>query len=213
MRGRADPGGDPTTEGRFVDSAVASFLAPPRGTVAVLADAVRVVGLLTFLVAIPAWGGVGASVFALALLGLVAPRFLGARPGIDLAIGLTVFIAAVSNVFDLYVRFTWWDIPVHLITTGVLTLLVVLAADRAGVVFDRRRWALGALSLAIGLALSALWEMGEWAGYTFVDSGIYVGYDDTVLDMVAGGIGSVIAAALVAPALDRSRWRPVTTGS
>ncbi|MET0590095.1 MAG: hypothetical protein ABWZ77_02870 [Naasia sp.] len=190
---------------RFVDSAVAAFLRPPVGPAAIAADAIRVIGLLSLMAAIIAWNGVSAAVFSLALLGQVAPRFLDARPGVDLAIGLGVYVSAASNVVDLYTRVTWWDIPVHIATTGLLALLIVLAADRSGVVFDRRRAPVTALVVTIGLALSALWEMGEWAGHTYIDPAIYVGYDDTVIDMIAGGLGSALAASVAPWALRRPR--------
>lgn len=195
----------PGDRAHFLDRAVADFLRPPRDVVAFAADVVRTIGLVSLVIAVVAWEGVSAAVFSLALLGMVAPRFLGARPSVDLAVGAGVYIAAVSNVLDLYRRIPWWDVPVHVVTTGLLSLLIVLAADRSGVAFDRRLAPLAALVVTVGLALSALWEMGEWAGHTYVDEGIIVGYDDTVLDMMAGGLGALVATLFVSAALRRPR--------
>lgn len=190
----------------FAGLAGLTFLQPPRGITAVLADAVRVIGLLTFLFSVFAWTGVTSAMFALALLGLVAPRGLGARPGLDLAIGITTLVSAASNRLDLYERLPWWDIPAHLVTTAALAALVILLADRAGVMVDRRPLPLGFLSLTVGLALSALWELGEWAGQTWLDPGILTGYADTIGDMAVGGLGALLVAPLMPMLLARSRW-------
>nr|WP_228494945.1 hypothetical protein [Clavibacter sp. VKM Ac-2873] len=190
----------------FAADAARTFLQPPRGITAVIADAVRVIGLLTFLFSAFAWTGVTSAMFALALLGLVAPRFLGARPGLDLAIGITTLVSAASNRLDLYARLPWWDVPAHLVTTAALAALVILLADRAGVMVDRRPLPLGILALTVGLALSALWELGEWAGQAWLDPAILTGYSDTIGDMAVGGLGALLIAPLMPMLLARSRW-------
>jgi hypothetical protein len=190
----------------FADTAGRTFLQPPRGATAILADVVRVIGFLTFLFSVFAWTGTTSAMFALALLGLVAPRSLGARPGLDLAIGITTLVSAASNRLDLYELLPWWDIPAHLVTTAALAALVILLADRAGVVVDRRPLPLGILSLTVGLALSALWELGEWAGQAWLDPEILTGYSDTIGDMAVGGLGALLVAPLMPMLLARSRW-------
>nr|WP_216841419.1 hypothetical protein [Clavibacter michiganensis] len=190
----------------FAADAARAFLQPPHGITAVLADVVRVIGLATFLFSVFAWTGTTSAMFALALLGLVAPRFLGARPGLDLGIGITTLVSAASNRLDLYEALPWWDIPAHLVTTAALAALVILLADRAGVVVDRRPLPLGILSLTVGLALSALWELGEWAGQAWLDPAILTGYDDTIGDMAVGGLGALVIAPLMPMLLARSRW-------
>ncbi len=197
----------PGSRGTFTERAVADFLRPPQGPTAYAADIARTIGLVSLLIAVLAWDGMTAAVLSLALLGQVALRFLGARPSVDLTVGVGVYVAAVSNVADLYGRIPWWDIPVHFATTGLLTILILLAADRGGIAFDRRPPPSAALAVTVGLALSALWEMGEWAGHTYIDPGIMVGYDDTVTDMIAGGLGALVASLFVTAALRRGRAR------
>ncbi|AWF97302.1 hypothetical protein [Clavibacter michiganensis] len=196
----------PADVAAFAGLAGLTFLRPPRGVTAVLADVVRVIGLLTFLFSVFAWTGTTSAMFALALLGLVAPRGLGARPGLDLGIGITTLVSAASNRLDLYETLPWWDIPAHLVTTAALAALVILLADRAGVVVDRRSLPLGFLALTVGLALSALWELGEWAGQAWLDPEILTGYSDTIGDMAVGGLGALLMAPLMPMLLARSRW-------
>ncbi|WP_418606141.1 hypothetical protein [Georgenia sp. SUBG003] len=51
------------------------------------------------------------------------------------------------------------------------------------------------VALAVGLALAVVWELGEWAGHTYLDPAIFVSYDDTIGDLAAGGAGAAVAGA------------------
>jgi hypothetical protein len=39
--------------------------------------------------------------------------------------------------------------------------------------------------------------MVEWLGKTYVSSSIFVAYDDTIGDMAVGGLGALVAGALL----------------
>jgi hypothetical protein len=54
------------------------------------------------------------------------------------------------------------------------------------------------LTPLIGLAISALWEMVEWAGWRFISDDIYVAYQDSIGDMAVGGLGAVLGGLLLA---------------
>ncbi|THG29348.1 hypothetical protein [Naasia lichenicola] len=184
----------------------ATFLQKPESTLEWTADVLRIVGLLSLVVGVIGWGALAGAVLALALLGLVVPRFLGLRAGIDVAVGVAVLVAAWASVLDLYRAAPWIDIPIHFTLNGLLALLVVVAALRAGVELDRRTPALVIQTLTVGLALAALWEMGEWGGHQLSET-VLVGYDDSILDMAVGGAGAGAAALLVPIALKRDRWQ------
>ena len=138
-----------------------------------------------------------------ALSALMLPRMLGMRAWFDTASGVTVLAAAWSNVFDLYAVISRWDLVVHFACTTVLTILAAEILTRAGVVgitASARPRARTPLVLAplIALALSAVWEMIEWFGSVYISDQIHVGYQDTIGDMVLGGIGGAVAGALLA---------------
>ena len=38
-----------------------------------------------------------------------------------------------------------------------------------------------------------MWEFVEWVGYRFITDAIFVTYDDTIGDMMAGGFGALVA--------------------
>ncbi|MFG6477008.1 hypothetical protein ACFXP7_11550 [Microbacterium sp. P06] len=184
---------------------IENFLRAPRTPGAYFADAVRVVGALSVIAAALWWTPTDAGIVALTLPALLVPRFVGVRPSFDIAACLTILIAAWSNVFDLYTSVPGWDLLIHFACTGVLAVLVYLLLSFVDVTppphtpaFTRR--AAVVLVTAFGLALSALWEVVEWLGETFVTDEIFVTYSDTIGDMVLGGLGALVAAVFFARA-------------
>jgi hypothetical protein len=182
---------------------IATFLRRPSGIGEWLADAVRALGVASVVAAFVWWTATDAGILALALPALVVPRFVGVRPGFDIFFGITVLVAAWSNVLGLYRVWPGWDLAVHIVCTGagaamlylLLTRLDVVPLPRAAGV--RRRTPI-VIVAALGLAVSAVWEMVEWLGKTFVTAEIFVTYQDTIGDMTVGGLGAVVAGVLVA---------------
>ncbi|WP_460774062.1 hypothetical protein [Microbacterium sp. GXF7504] len=192
---------------------IEDFLRPPRTVGEALADLVRILGVVS-VGAAAIWGSpTDAGILAFALPALLVPRFLGLRAGFDLAYGVAVLGAAWSNVLDLYRTIPWWDVPAHLVCTGMLSLVLFLALERWGVIDVEPLRARRRLVLlpALGLAVSALWEMVEWFGKTFLSDAIFVTYDDTIGDMAVGGVGAFLAA-LVLGRLPLARPRPSRDG-
>ncbi len=177
-----------------------NFLRRPRGVAEVIADAVRVAGLLSVVAGAIWWTVTDAGILALALPALLVPRFVGVRPGFDITFGVAVLIAAWSNVLDLYRTVPGWDLLVHVVATGLIAVLAYLALARWNIVPhppQSRRLAV-IFTTSIGLAMSALWEMVEWLGKTFITDEIFVTYTDTIGDMAVGGLGALIAGFVVA---------------
>lgn len=190
---------------------IATFLRPPRGPAEVFADAVRVLGLVSVVVAIVGWSPVDGAVFALVLLGLVLPRFLGVRPGLDAAFGISLLVAGWSSVLDIYLTTKWWDLPVHFALNGLLAAVLYILAIRLGVVPDPAVdrvpiAAMAVLTVSFGLAAGVLWEWGEWAGHTFIDETIFVGYQDSLGDLAVGAVGALAAGLCGRFLTADSRW-------
>ncbi|WP_017202450.1 hypothetical protein [Microbacterium algeriense] len=179
------------------------FLRRPRTVAEYGADAIRVIGVLSVLVAAIWSTPTDAGILALATPALMLPRALGMRGGVDLAIGVTVLVAAASNVFDLYRSVPGWDLVVHFVCTGAIAATGYLVLARLRIVPAQdspefRRRIPVVLCTILGLAVSAVWEMIEWAGRTFVTDEIFVTYEDTIGDMALGGLGALAAGVLVA---------------
>lgn len=182
---------------------IANFLRRPIGPLEFTADAVRLVGLLSVIVAAVWWEPTDAGVLALALPAILLPRFIGVHPGFDIVYGAIILVAAWSSVFDLYTSIAWWDLAVHFACTGVVAALVSLLLARLGIIAAPRSRdvtvaATLVLTTVIGLAASAVWEMIEWIGKEFVSDDIFVAYDDTIGDMAIGGLGALVAGFALA---------------
>lgn len=180
-----------------------NFLRAPHTPGLVLGDAVRLIGLLSVAVAALWWGPTDAGILAFTFPGLLFARFLGLRPAADIFAGVTLLLAAWSNVLDLYTSIAWWDIPLHIFGTAVLAAIAYVAAAQWGIVPDAsapatNRVGVVLITVSFGLALSVLWEMVEWAGFTFISDQIYVAYADTIGDMAFGGLGAIGAGLAVA---------------
>jgi hypothetical protein len=172
---------------------IANFLRRPGSPGEWAADVVRVAGVLSVVVCFVWFAPTDAGVIALTTPALMLPRFLGVVAWFDVLFGLTVLVAAWSNVIDLYTSVWWWDIAVHLVCTAVLAVMAYVLLARLGVLPGARRPARVPIVLvtALGLALSAVWEMVEWAGFVFVTDEIFVAYQDTIGDMAVGGLGAL----------------------
>ncbi|WP_051441898.1 hypothetical protein [Arthrobacter sp. H14] len=174
------------------------------------ADGVRAVGVLSLVGAVIWLSLVDVAVLLLVLLGLLIARSLRLRPSADIATGVILLTAAWSSITNVYEAIEWWDFLIHAATTGVLAgishLLVLRTAGTASttpVQFMGQgavtgRGAVVYLITAQGVALSVLWEFGEWWGYTYVDAAINVGYRDTLGDLAAGALGAVVCGAIFA---------------
>jgi hypothetical protein len=182
-----------------------NFLIPPASAAEVVADGLRVIGVLGVVVAAVFLPATDAGILAFITPALVAPRFLRVRPGFDIVFCLIVLIAAWSNVADLYRAYLGWDTVVHVICTAVLAPMLYLLFARFAVVPAPGEAGFGARvaiihTTTIGLAISALWEMVEWIGFELFTEDIYTTYDDTIGDMAAGGLGALVAGILLAAA-------------
>lgn len=179
------------------------FLRRPHGIAEHTADALRVVGVLSVIAAAIWSTPTDAGILALALPALMLPRALGMRPWFDITVSATVLVAAASNVLDLYRTIAGWDLVVHFVCTGVIAAAGYLVLARCRVAPSQRAAAFAkrtaiVICTMLGLAVSAVWEMVEWAGRTFVTDEIFVTYQDTIGDMAMGGLGALVAGVVVA---------------
>ncbi|MET0887889.1 MAG: hypothetical protein ABWX92_15730 [Mycetocola sp.] len=177
---------------------IETFRRPAHGPAELAADGVRLLGVLSIVVAFLGWSPIDVAVLALGLLGLVIPRFLGIRPSLDAAFGITVLVAAWSGLLNLYEAIAFWDILIHFALNGLCAAVLYILAMRCDVIPDpgdgRASFrSVVTLTTAFGLAAGAVWELSEWVGHTIIDDTIYVGYDDTIGDIAAGALGALLA--------------------
>ena len=183
-----------------------------------LADVVRGLGVASILASAVWFGGVEIALFALVLLGQVLPRVLGTPPGVDLANGLTLLAAGWIAVLGLFEVVGPLDLVMHWASNGLLAVVAYALLVRLQVVPPlgatapaHARAGVVVVTTAVGVTLGLLWEIGEWAGHTYLDDTINVGYTDTLSDLVAGGLGSLLGG--IALAVRRPRTAGHAAGS
>ena len=188
---------------------IENFRRPPSGPAEWVADAVRVLGAVSVVVAGIGWGAVAFWVTALALLGVCASRFIGLRPALDIALGITLLVAAWSSTLGLYASVAGWDLIVHFLATGLLAAALFVVAERLSIVpTDASPASTTVLTAVFGVTAAVVWEVAEWVGHNFVDPTIYVAYNDTIGDLVAGTAGSIVAGCSMRYLHARDRVRP-----
>jgi hypothetical protein len=175
---------------------IENFLRVPRGAT-IIADVIRVLALASTVAAAIGWGLVDLAVFALVLGGTVVARMLALRPALDIAATATLLVSAWSSTLELYTTVPGWDLLVHAALNGLLSVMIIVLLERSRLLPDvassrAPRTTLVLLTTAFGLAAGVLWEIGEWAGLTFVDDSIFVSYTDSISDLAIGGAGSLV---------------------
>ena len=174
-----------------------------------LGDAVRVGALVSVLVAAATSGGVAVALFVLVLGGSMVPRAAGAPAWLDVTCGTVMLAAAWCAVAGLYERVEGLDLLVHAVATGALAALAHQVLTRVGVAVSRARPRATAALTTVGLGalLAVVWELLEALGHAFFDDSIHVTYPDTIGDLAAALLGSVVAAWLAARAAARTPAR------
>lgn len=186
-----------------------TLLRKPEGA-EIVADLARALGMIGIVVAAIGWGPKDALSIAGAVLVTFLPRLLGIRPAVDISFTVTVNVAAWSAVLAIYEQTLWWDIPVHFAFNGLIALLLYVGLVHLRVLGDAREMPRPLLTsavtvTAIGLSLGVLWELLEWFVRFYIDPETYVGYTDSLGDLVAGGLGSLVAGCFIRFLSDGSR--------
>ncbi|WP_143103049.1 hypothetical protein [Agrococcus baldri] len=171
-------------------------------------DALRVVALVSVPLAGVVAGGPSAAAMLLALGGAMALRFLRVPTATDLTGQIVLLASAWFAATGTYETVPGLDFAMHLGSGAVLAVLARAAMLPAGLLpsgSDRRAAASRVLHTTTAvLLLGLLWELGEWAGHAWITPDIGVGYEDTLLDLVADVLGG-LAAALARELADARR--------
>lgn len=177
---------------------IRTLLRAPAGPAEVVADVLRLVALLSTIVGGIGWGLLSGLSFVSAFVVMLVPRLLRLRPAFDIAFGALILASTWSSVLNIYITTRWWDIPMHFATNGLSAALVYIVLVRIRVLGDP--WTLphptlsaAVVTTAIGFTIGVFWELFEWFGHNFIDPEILVGYDDSLGDLLWGGLGSLLA--------------------
>jgi uncharacterized membrane protein YjdF len=162
---------------------------------------VFVVGAL----ALAAAGHSGAIPLAVAAAAVVGVRFLDLPRPFDLAFILAMALTGWGEALRLYDRFGYYDVFVHFLVPlfGAPCVYIALArldtlpdpADASG--SKRHLTGIFVVTLALGLAIGAVWEILEWSSDQTLGSNLSLGEQDTIGDLVADGAGAFFGGILL----------------
>ena len=179
------------------------------------ADVAAKVALLIMLVLVlvdPTWGNLegkapGPRALTYPMLAFVLPVWWLARGRLqpypwaaDLLVTVPCFSDILGNRLDLYDQIVWFDDWVHFMNTGLLSAAFLLLTRRS----SETPGAILARSVAFGLSVSLLWEIGEYAAFITTSSEMPTAYADTLMDLSLGWLGAVTAAVAVIVARSRA---------
>lgn len=145
------------------------------------------------------FGPVAIALVALVLLGVVLVR-LAPLPGQMKAVAVSALVASAwAALLGGYQQVPWLDVVAHAVITGLLAAVAAalltgppLRPAGSGPVLDRRIDAV-LVTTGLGSLLAVIWEIAEWVGHVYIDPDVFVSYDDTIGDLAAAVVGSVLA--------------------
>lgn len=112
--------------------------------------------------------------------------------------GMAIAINIAGYVFNLYERFWWFDEFLHFFTPLVLTLVLALRLYDNGLAEIREHKLVLALTVAcVGVTAATLWEIVEWTYDQFVTANAILGKTDTIVDLILGTAGAIVAGAVI----------------
>ena len=159
------------------------------------------VGAGCFLVA-----GDRAAATVLASLGVVTllARVVNLPRVYDLCLTAAMALQGFGESFGLYDEFLRFDDLVHFTLPMLTTPVVYIALARMDVVPDprdethlRHYAGIFVVTLSLGMAVGALWEIVEWRSDAWFGSELSLDNDDTVGDLVRDTMGALVGAALL----------------
>ncbi len=146
----------------------------------------------------------GTANLLVAAVAVVVARLVNLPRVYDLAFVLAMYLTGWGEALGLYDAIGWYDNLVHFMVPLLGAPVAYIALARLEVLPDPRddtdmRHYLGifVVTLALGLAIGAIWEVVEWSSDGVLGSNLSLSNDDTVGDLIADASGSILGAALL----------------
>jgi hypothetical protein len=166
-----------------------------------LARIAFVVGFIVMLL----FGESGAVNVGVAAAAVVGVRFLRLPRLFDLAFIVAMGLTGWGEALRFYDRFTYYDVLVHVLVPLLGAPVVYIALARLDALPDpsdargSRRHLAGifVVTLALGLAIGAAWEVLEWTSDEALGSELTGGEADTIGDLVADTVGAICGGVLL----------------
>jgi len=139
-----------------------------------------------------------AAVVAFAVRPVLLPR------PYDLALVVALVLQAFGEALGTYDAWPAFDVVTHVTLPMLLAPTLYIALARADVVPDpkdethvRHYIGIFVVAFALGGAFGAVWELYEWTSDALLGTELQLGNADTVGDLAADSLGSLLGAALL----------------
>lgn len=149
----------------------------------------------------------------LTFVAMLLLRFLKLPTAFELAVAIGIVLQGWGNALLLFERVAWYDKAVHFLTPMLMVPALYLLLARAGAVpspwrNNLRRGTLGVfvVTVALGIALAAAWELVEGSSDRWLGTSLAHGYFETIDDLYSSLLGAVAAGALLAWSVFRARY-------
>ena len=150
-------------------------------------------------------GESGAISVGVAAAVIVGVRFLRLPRLFDLAFIVAMALTGWGEALRLYDRFAYYDELVHFLVPLLGAPVVYIALARVDTLPNpsdargsrRHLFGIFVVTLALGLAIGAAWEVLEWTSDQVLGSELTGGEEDTIGDLVADTVGAICGGVLL----------------
>ena len=122
----------------------------------------------------------------------------------DFGFVLVLTLHALGEAFGWYDSLEWFDRIVHVVLPCLVAPVLYIGLARLDVLSDprdhtnaRHYTGMAIVAFCLGMAVGGLWEIVEFASDGVLDTALSEGNSDTVGDLVADAIGSLLGACLL----------------
>lgn len=158
--------------------------------------AINIVGAIAFGVA----GNLEAALRLAVTAGvMILARVISVPRPFDLGFVIGMALQGWGNAAGLFNEYNWYDSVVHFVLSAMVAPLFYIALARLEIVpdlqedFDDRHYlGLFVISLALGGAFGAFYEIYEYVAVHHFGASLHIGYADTILDMTLDLLGSAL---------------------
>jgi hypothetical protein len=141
------------------------------------------------------------TISAIAVIGI---RFLLLPRLYDLAFCIAFGLTGWGDALGLYDKIGFYDLIVHSLASFFLAPVLYILLARAEVLADLKQVTTAhhyigvfVVTLALGLAVGAVWEMTEYTSDHFLGTNLAKSERDTATDLMVDGLGSLAGGALL----------------
>ena len=130
---------------------------------------------------------------------MILARVIDVPRPFDLGFVIGMALQGWGNAAGLFDRYDWYDSVVHFVLSAMVAPLFYIGLARLEVVpdlqedfDDRHNLGIFMISLALGGAFGALYEIYEYVAVHQFGASLHIGYADTILDMTLDLLGSAL---------------------